>query len=44
MRFEVNHRLLKISANTSSNRRNICKTLAIKHQLQLNNLFLKGTL
>jgi len=44
MRFEAKHRLSKISANTSSNRRNICKTLAIKHQLQLNNLFLKGTL
>jgi len=44
MRFEAKHRISKISANTSSNRRNICKTLAIKHQLQLNHLFLKGTL
>lgn len=44
MRFEAKHRLSKISTNTTSNRRNICKTLAIKHQLQLNNLFLKGTL
>lgn len=44
MRYEAKHRLLKISANTSSNRRNICKTLAIKHQLQLNYLFLSGTL
>ncbi|XP_050058270.1 uncharacterized protein LOC126550517 [Aphis gossypii] len=44
MRFEAKHRISKIAANTSSNRRNICKTLAIKHQLQLNHLFLKGTL
>lgn len=44
MRFEAKHRISKISANTSSNRRNICKTLAIKHQLQLNYMFLKGTL
>ncbi|CAI6369501.1 unnamed protein product [Macrosiphum euphorbiae] len=44
MRFEAKHRISKISANTSSNRRNICKTLAIKHQLQLNNIFIKGTL
>lgn len=44
MRYEAKHRISKISANTSSNRRNICKTLAIKHQLQLNYLFLKGTI
>lgn len=44
MRYEAKHRISKISANTSSNRRNICKTLAIKHQLQLNYIFLKGTL
>ncbi|KAE9542466.1 hypothetical protein AGLY_003327 [Aphis glycines] len=44
MRFEAKHRISKISANTSINRRNICKTLAIKHQLQLNDMFLKGTL
>lgn len=44
MRFEAKHRISKISANTSCNRRNICKTLAIKHQLQLNNMFMKGTL
>lgn len=44
MRFEAKHRISKISANTSSNRRNICRTLAIKHQLQLNDMFLKGTL
>jgi len=44
MRFEAKHRVSKISANTSSNRRNICKTLAIKHRLQLNDMFLKCTL
>lgn len=44
MRFEAKHRISKISANTSSNRRNICKTLAIKQQLQLNNLFIEGSL
>jgi hypothetical protein len=44
MRFEAKHRISKIAANTTSNRRNICKTLAIKHQLQLNNLFFKGSL
>ncbi|CAI6359118.1 unnamed protein product [Macrosiphum euphorbiae] len=43
IRFEAKHRISKISANTSSNRCNICKTLAIKHQLQLNDMFLKGT-
>lgn len=44
MRFKAKHRISKIEANTSSNRRNICKKLAIKHQLQLYHLFLKGTL
>jgi len=44
MRFEAKHRISKIAAHTTSNRRNICKTLAIKHQLQLNNLFFKGSL
>lgn len=44
MRFEAKHRISKIAANTTSNRRNICKTLAIKHQLQLNDLFFKGSL
>lgn len=44
MRYEAKHRISKISANSSSNRRNICKTLAIKHQLQLNYLFLKGSI
>jgi len=44
MMFEAKHRISKIAANTTSNRRNICKTLEIKHQLQLNNLFFKGSL
>lgn len=44
MRYEAKHRISKISANTSSNRRNICIGLAIKHQLQLNDILLKGTL
>lgn len=44
MRFEAKHRISKISANTSSNRRYICKTLATKQQSQLNNLFIEGSL
>jgi len=44
MRFEANHRISKISANSSSNRRNICMSLAIRQQLLLNNLFIKGNL
>lgn len=42
MRFEAKHRVSKISARSSFNRRNICLTLAIKHQLQLNKLFNHG--
>lgn len=44
MRYEAKHRISKISARSSFNRRNICKTLAIKHQLQLNDIFTKGLL
>jgi hypothetical protein len=44
MRFEAKHRMSKIAANTSSSRRNICITLAIRHQLQLNDIFIKGSL
>ncbi|CAH0721225.1 unnamed protein product, partial [Brenthis ino] len=40
MRFEAKHRISKLSANVSSNRRNICKSLAIRHQLKLNDSFL----
>jgi hypothetical protein len=44
MQFEANHRISKISANTFSNRHNICKTLAIEQQLLFNNLFIEGNL
>lgn len=42
MRFEAKHRISKVSARTSCNRINLTKTLAIKHQLQLNHVFLKN--
>lgn len=44
MRFKAKHQISKKSTNTSSNRCNICETLAIKHQFKLNDLFLKSTL
>ncbi|CAI6350155.1 unnamed protein product [Macrosiphum euphorbiae] len=44
MRYEAKHRISKISARSSFNRRNICMSLAIKHQLQLNEVFNKGKL
>lgn len=44
MRFETKHRTSKISARSNFNRRNICLSLAIKHQLQLNETFLNGKL
>lgn len=44
MRFEAKHIISKISANSSSNRRNICMSLAIRQQLLLNNMFMKGNL
>ncbi|XP_031337278.1 uncharacterized protein LOC116166467 [Photinus pyralis] len=44
MRFEAKHRISKIAARASFNRRNICLSLAVKHQLQMNDLFLKGAL
>lgn len=44
MRFEAKHRLSKIAARASCNRRNITLTLANKHQMQLNEVFLKGHL
>lgn len=44
MRFEAKHRISKISARSSFNRRNICLTLAIKRQLQLNKIFNLGKL
>lgn len=44
MRFEAKHRISKISARASFNRRNLTLTLATKHQLQLNDIFVKGSL
>lgn len=44
MRFEAKHRTSKVAARASFNRRNITLTLAIKHQLQLNDIFLTGHL
>jgi hypothetical protein len=42
MRFEAKHRVSKFVARASHNRINICKTIAIKHQLILNDFFLKN--
>jgi len=44
MRYEAKHRILKMCARSTFNRRNLCLTLAIKHQLQLNEIFYKGQL
>ncbi|KYN02053.1 hypothetical protein ALC62_07169 [Cyphomyrmex costatus] len=44
MRYEAKHRVFKTAAKNSANRINICKTLAIRHQLQLNHLFLENKL
>ncbi|XP_022821285.1 uncharacterized protein LOC111352853 isoform X1 [Spodoptera litura] len=44
MRFEAKHRLSKIAARASMNRRNITLSLAIKEQLKLNEIFLSGQL
>lgn len=44
MRFEAKHRISKIAARASFDRRNITLTLATKHQLQLNDIFVKGSL
>lgn len=41
MRFEARHRISKMIARTSSSRVNICKTIAIRNQLILNNMFFK---
>ncbi|KAF9408398.1 hypothetical protein HW555_011901 [Spodoptera exigua] len=42
MRFEAKHRIFKMASNASCNRRNIALSLAMKHQLQLNDFFLKA--
>ncbi|CAG9782655.1 unnamed protein product [Diatraea saccharalis] len=44
MRYEAKHKLSKTSARASCNRRNISLSLAVKHQLKLNEIFSKGTL
>jgi hypothetical protein len=44
MRYEAKHKLSKTSAKASSNRKNIALSLAIKHQLKLNEMFSKGSL
>lgn len=44
MRFEAKHRLAKLVARASFNRVNVCKTLAIKNQLILNDVFVKQTI
>lgn len=44
MRYEAKHRILKICARSSFNKRNLCLTLAIKHQLHFNATFYKGRL
>lgn len=42
MRFEAKHRVSKFIARASQSRVNICKTIAIKHQLILNDMFLRN--
>ncbi|KAH9642468.1 hypothetical protein HF086_007600 [Spodoptera exigua] len=39
MRFEAKHQIFKMASNASCNRRNITLSLAMKHQLQLNDFF-----
>lgn len=41
MRFEAKHRISKFVARSSMSRVNICKTIAIKNQLTLSDMFLK---
>lgn len=42
MRFEAKHREAKISSRSAISRVNVCKTIAIKHQLRQNYRFLKN--
>ncbi|XP_008189972.1 uncharacterized protein LOC103311913 [Acyrthosiphon pisum] len=44
MRYKAKHKVSTISARSSFNRHNICKTLAVKHQLKLNETFMNGKL
>lgn len=41
MQFEAKHRPSKISARAASNKLNICRTLALRNQMTLNNIFTK---
>lgn len=43
-RFEAKHRVCKLISQSSVNKINICKTIAIKNQLILNDIFLKSSL
>lgn len=42
MRFEANHSVSKKIARSSSSRVNVCKTISIKNQLQLNELLIRN--
>lgn len=42
MRFEAKHRVSKIAARSTSCKVNICKTVALKNQLVLNDIFIKS--
>lgn len=42
MRFEAKHRISKFVARACMSKVNICKTIAIKNQLALSDIFLKG--
>ncbi|XP_055910338.1 uncharacterized protein LOC129944725 isoform X1 [Eupeodes corollae] len=44
MRFEAKHRQSKMSARSSCNQINVTWSLAMKHQLSLNEMFLRGKL
>jgi hypothetical protein len=44
MRFEAKHRTSKMAANASFNKKNVTLTLSTKHQLHMNEIFLKGKL
>lgn len=41
MRGEAKHKILKQVASSTSSRKNICKTIAIRHQLAFANIILK---
>lgn len=43
-RFEAKHRLGKLASKTTCNRINVAYTIANRHQLMLNNIFIQGRL